>query len=65
MTQQISNIPELGFQLGDHVCAFYNGGSELLNDIVADFVSKGLRAGNKCAFFCFIQVARDRSQVNS
>jgi MEDS: MEthanogen/methylotroph, DcmR Sensory domain len=61
LTQQISNIPELGFQLGDHVCAFYNGGSELLNDIVADFVSKGLQAGNKCV--CFIDTpssVRDR-----
>lgn len=52
MTQPVSDIPELGFQLGDHVCAFYNGGGDFLNDIVVDFVSKGLQAGNKCV--CFI-----------
>ena len=43
--------PELDFRPGDHVCAFYTGGS-FLDDIVVDFISKGLRAGNKC--ICFI-----------
>lgn len=38
--------PDLGFQPGDHVCAFYNGGGSYLDDLVVDFVSEGLRAGN-------------------
>ncbi|MGD0702748.1 MAG: hypothetical protein ABSA02_23045 [Trebonia sp.] len=42
----------LGFQQGDHVCAFYNGGGRQLDDLTVDFTSKGLRAGNKC--ICFI-----------
>jgi hypothetical protein len=45
---------ELGFQVGDHVCAFYNGGNSL-DDIVVDYVSKGLEAGDKCV--CFIDTA--------
>jgi len=49
---RISDSPGLGLQVGDHVCAFYNGGSNLLDDIVVDFVSKGLRAGDKC--ICFV-----------
>ena len=36
---------ELGFQVGDHVCAFYNGGNSL-DDIVVDYLSKGLEAGD-------------------
>ena len=44
--------PDLGFQPGDHICAFYNGGGNYLDDIVVDFVFKGLGAGNKC--ICFI-----------
>jgi MEDS: MEthanogen/methylotroph, DcmR Sensory domain len=40
--------PELGFHTGDHVCAFYNGSSNSLDDIVVDYLSKGLEAGNKC-----------------
>jgi hypothetical protein len=43
---------DLGFQPGDHICAFYNGGENSLDNIVVDFVSKGLQAGNKC--ICFI-----------
>jgi hypothetical protein len=43
---------DLGFEPGDHVCAFYNGGSGHLDDIVVDFVSQGLQAGNKC--ICFV-----------
>jgi hypothetical protein len=60
MNQRASDIPDLGYKLGDHVCAFYNG-SSLLDDIVVDYVSKGLRAGDKCV--CFIDTpsaVRDR-----
>jgi MEDS: MEthanogen/methylotroph, DcmR Sensory domain len=52
MTIPAARNPDLGFQPGDHVCAFYNGGGNRLDDIVVDFVSEGLRAGNKC--ICFI-----------
>ncbi len=47
-----ADSPGLGFQPGDHICALYNGGGNFLDDIVVDFVSKGLQAGNKC--ICFI-----------
>ena len=43
---------DLEYQPGDHVCAFYNGSGGQLDDIVVDFVSKGLNAGNKC--ICFV-----------
>jgi hypothetical protein len=61
MSLRASDIAELGFQVGDHVCAFYNGGGNSLDDIIVDYVSKGLRAGNKCV--CMIDTAssvRDR-----
>jgi len=61
MSLRAPDIPELGFQVGDHVCAFYNGGRNSLDDIVVDYVCKGLQAGNKCV--CFIDTAssvRDR-----
>ena len=61
MGPRATDIPDLGFQVGDHVCAFYSGGSASLDDIVVDFVSRGLRAGNKCV--CFIDTpssVRDR-----
>jgi len=61
MSPRASDIRELGFKVGDHVCAFYNGGGNSVDDIVVDYVSKGLRAGNKCV--CFIDTAssvRDR-----
>jgi len=61
LTVQSSDVPDLGFQPGDHVCAFYNGGGNLLNDIVVDYISKGLQAGNKC--FCMVDtpsVVHDR-----
>ncbi len=44
--------PELAFKLGDHVCAFYNGGTNSLDDIVVDYLSQGLRDGHKC--FCMV-----------
>ncbi len=61
MGPRATDIPELGFRVGDHVCAFYSGGSASLHDAVVDFVSRGLRAGNKCV--CFIDTpssVRDR-----
>jgi MEDS: MEthanogen/methylotroph, DcmR Sensory domain len=61
MSLRASDIAELGFQVGDHVCAFYNGGGNSLDGIIVDYVSKGLRAGNKCV--CMIDTAssvRDR-----
>jgi MEDS: MEthanogen/methylotroph, DcmR Sensory domain len=44
--------PSLGFQPGDHVCAFYSGGSNSYYDIVVDYATKGLEAGNKV--FCMV-----------
>ena len=61
MSLRAADIPELGFQVGDHVCAFYNGGGNSLDDIVVYYVCKGLQAGNKCV--CVIDTAspvRDR-----
>jgi MEDS: MEthanogen/methylotroph, DcmR Sensory domain len=61
MNVRATDIPDLGFQAGDHVCAFYSGGSASLHDIVVDFVSRGLREGNKCV--CLIDTpssVRDR-----
>jgi DcmR-like sensory protein len=42
---------QLGLKPGDHVCAFYNGAREGLDDIVVDFISKGLREQHKCIGF--------------
>ena len=64
MSPHAPNIAELGFQVGDHVCAFYNGGGSALDDIVVDYVLKGLQAEDKCV--CFIDRAssvRDRIPV--
>jgi hypothetical protein len=47
MTRTVDH-PDLDFKLGDHVCAFYNGGANSLDDIVADYLSQGLQAGHKC-----------------
>jgi len=54
MSPPAPDSAELGFQVGDHVCGFYNGGNSL-DDIVVDYVSKGLEAGDKCV--CFIDTA--------
>jgi MEDS: MEthanogen/methylotroph, DcmR Sensory domain len=40
--------PGLGFEIGDHVCAFYNSSSNSVDDIVVDYLSTGLRSGYKC-----------------
>lgn len=61
MSLHARDIPEFGFRVGDHVCAFYNGGGNSLDDIIVDYVCKGLQAGNKCV--CMIDTAssvRDR-----
>lgn len=54
MSPHAPDIAELSFQVGDHVCAFYNGGNAL-DDIVVDYVLKGLQAEDKCV--CFIDRA--------
>jgi len=63
MSVRVPDIPDLGWQVGDHVCAFYNESVNLPDDIIVDYLSEGLQAGNKCAFFCFAETAsrvRDR-----
>ena len=57
MGSRALDIADLEFEVGDHVCAFYNGGGSALDDIVVDYVSKGLRAGNKCACLSFTNTA--------
>jgi len=52
MTIPASQDPSLGFVPGDHVCAFYSGSRNLLDDIVVDYVTKGLAAGGKV--FCMV-----------
>jgi hypothetical protein len=54
MSLRAPDNPELGFHVGDHVCAFYSGGDSL-DDIVVDYVLKGLQAGDKCV--CFLDTA--------
>ena len=48
MARQASGDLDLGFQVGDHVCAFYSSSSNSLDDIVVDYLSAGLQAGHKC-----------------
>jgi hypothetical protein len=57
MGSRALDIADLDFQVGDHVCAFYNGGGSALDDIVVDYVSRGLRAGNKCTCLSFTNTA--------
>ena len=40
-------MPSLGFVPDDHVCAFYSSSRNVLDDIVVDYVTKGLQAGNR------------------
>jgi hypothetical protein len=47
MTVPATRDPSFGFAPGDHVCAFYNGSRNLLDDIVVDYVIKGLQAGDQ------------------
>ena len=44
-----AGTPDLGFQAGDHVCAFYNSSSSsAVDDIVVDYLARGLQDGHKC-----------------
>jgi hypothetical protein len=52
MTVSAAQDPRLGFVPGDHVCAFYSGSRNVLDDIVVDYITKGLEAGNKV--FCMV-----------
>jgi hypothetical protein len=52
MTIPASQDPSLGFVPGDHVCAFYSGSRNVLDDILIDYITKGLTAGNKV--FCMV-----------
>ena len=52
MTIPASQDPSLGFSPGDHVCAFYSGSRQVLDDIVVDYITQGLTAGNK--IFCMV-----------
>ena len=52
MTIPAPQAPNLKFAPGDHVCAFYNGSRNMLDDIVTDYVTRGLEAGNQV--FCMV-----------
>ncbi|MBV9794461.1 MAG: MEDS domain-containing protein [Actinobacteria bacterium] len=52
MTFPAVQDPSFTFAPGDHVCAFYNGSRNMLDDIVADYVTRGLEAGNQV--FCMV-----------
>src|SRR5580692_6083148 len=62
MTIPASQDPGLGFLPGDHVCAFDSGSRNVLDDIVVDYINKGLEAGNKV--FCMVdQPSAVRSRI--
>jgi hypothetical protein len=52
MTVPAAQDPSLGFIPGDHVCAFYNSSRNVLDDIVVDYITNGLQAGNNV--FCMV-----------
>jgi len=52
MTVPAAQDPSLGFVPGDHVCAFYSSSRNVLDDIVVDYITKGLQAENKV--FCMV-----------
>jgi hypothetical protein len=61
VTVQAPQTPSLGFRTGDHVCAFYNGHGNSLDEIIVDYLSDGLRAQDRC--FCMVDApssVRDR-----
>jgi hypothetical protein len=60
MTVPAPQEPSLGFVPNDHVCAFYSSSRNVLDDIVVDYITKGLQAGNKV--FCMVD---DPSAVQS
>jgi hypothetical protein len=47
MTIPATQDPSWSFTSGDHVCAFYSGSRNMLDDIVVDYVTKGLQAGDR------------------
>jgi hypothetical protein len=47
MTIPAAQDPSLGFVPGDHVCASYRSSRNVLDDIVVDYITKGLPGGNK------------------
>src|SRR5271155_2301521 len=49
--------PGFGFVPGDHVCAFYSSSRGVLDDIVVDYITSGLQAGNKV--FCMVDRPSD------
>jgi hypothetical protein len=62
MTSPAEQTPNLGFVPGDHVCAFYSSSRNILDDIVVDYITDGLRAGDKV--FCMVdQPSAVRSRV--
>jgi hypothetical protein len=52
MTVPAAQDPGMGFAPGDHVCAFYSSSRDVLDDIVVDYITKGLQGGNKV--FCMV-----------
>jgi MEDS: MEthanogen/methylotroph, DcmR Sensory domain len=52
MTIPAPQDPSLEFTPGDHVCAFYSSSRNVLDDIVVDYITRGLSAGNKV--FCMV-----------
>jgi hypothetical protein len=52
MTISAGEDLNLGFVPGDHVCAFYSSSRNVLDDIVVDYITKGLQAGNRV--FCMV-----------
>ena len=50
MNLQAEDIAGFGYQFGDHVRAFHDGGNDV-DDIVVDHAFQGLQAGNKCVRF--------------
>ncbi len=61
MTIRASQNPSLGFVPGDHVCAFCSGSRNVLDDIVVDYITKGLTAGNKV--FCMVAVGDESGTI--
>jgi len=47
MTIPAAQDPSLGFVPGGHVCAFHSSSRNVLDDIVDDYITRGLQAGNK------------------
>jgi hypothetical protein len=63
MTVPATQDPGFGFAPGDHVCAFYSGNRNMLNDIVVDYVTRGLQAGDRV--FCMVdQPAAVQSRIS-